>query len=51
MAIGRDQVALLCLYVLTGYVLAYWLTGKGRSRSRTGELRAALGRHHEPAQW
>src|SRR5882762_2874773 len=26
MAIGRDQVALLSLYVLAGFVLAYWLT-------------------------
>jgi hypothetical protein len=28
MAIGRDQVALLSLYVLAGYVLAYWLAGE-----------------------
>jgi hypothetical protein len=28
MAIGRDQVALLSLYVLAGFVLAYWLTGE-----------------------
>ncbi len=27
LAIGRDQVALLSLYVLAGYVLAHWLTG------------------------
>jgi hypothetical protein len=27
MAIGRDQVALLSLYVLAGFVLAHWLTG------------------------
>jgi hypothetical protein len=27
MAIGRDQVALLSLYVLAGFVLAYWLAG------------------------
>src|SRR5262249_57475434 len=27
MAIGRDQVALLSLYVLAGFVLAYWATG------------------------
>jgi hypothetical protein len=26
LAIGRDQVALLSLYVLAGFVLAYWLT-------------------------
>ena len=29
MAIGRDQVALLSLYVLAGFVLAHWLTGDG----------------------
>jgi hypothetical protein len=29
-AIGRDQVALLSLYVLTGYVLWHWLDGTGR---------------------
>ncbi|HKA80489.1 MAG TPA: hypothetical protein VKD43_10655 [Xanthobacteraceae bacterium] len=28
MAIDRDQVALLSLYVLAGYVLAHWLTGE-----------------------
>jgi hypothetical protein len=28
MAIGRDQVALLSLYVLAGFVLAYWLSGE-----------------------
>jgi hypothetical protein len=27
MAIGRDQVALLSLYVLAGFVLAHWLSG------------------------
>jgi hypothetical protein len=27
MAIGRDQVALLSLYVLSGFVLAHWLMG------------------------
>jgi hypothetical protein len=26
-AIGRDQVALLSLYFLVGYVIAYWVTG------------------------
>lgn len=29
MAIGRDQVALLSLYVLAGYVAAYWFVGSG----------------------
>jgi hypothetical protein len=28
MAIGRDQVALLSLYVLAGFVLAHWLAGE-----------------------
>jgi hypothetical protein len=27
LAIGRDQVALLSLYVVAGFVLAYWITG------------------------
>ena len=28
MALGRDQVALLSLYVLAGFVLAYWVAGE-----------------------
>src|SRR5256886_16389504 len=28
MAVGRDQVALLSLYVLAGFVLAHWVAGK-----------------------
>jgi len=28
LAIGRDQVALISLYVIVGFVLAYWLTGE-----------------------
>ena len=39
MAIGRDQVALLCLYVVAGYVLAYWLTGTGVVDRLRGSLR------------
>ena len=31
-AIGRDQVALLGLYVLAAYVLWFWLDGEGRRR-------------------
>ena len=31
-AIGRDQVALLGLYVLTGFVLTYWFAGEGRAQ-------------------
>ena len=38
LAIGRDQVALLCLYVLAGYVLTWWLTGD----SIVERLRASL---------
>ena len=30
LAVGRDQVALLSLYVLAGFVLAYWVSGEGR---------------------
>jgi hypothetical protein len=30
-AVGRDQVALLELYVLAGFVLAHWLDGAGRA--------------------
>ena len=32
---GRDQVALVCAYVLAGYVVAHWVTGDGwRARVR-----------------
>jgi len=44
MAIGRDQVALLSLYVLAGFVLAYWLTGEkplARLRASIKPLAAA----------
>ncbi|MGD9770119.1 MAG: hypothetical protein AB7U62_20985, partial [Pseudolabrys sp.] len=44
MAIGRDQVALLGLYVCAGYVLAHWFTGTGaldRLRSSLRPLSAA----------
>ena len=44
LAIGRDQVALLCLYVLAGYVLTWWLTGEGiveRLRASLKPLSAA----------
>jgi hypothetical protein len=37
-AIGRDQVALLGLYLLSGYVLWHWLAGEGR----LARLRASL---------
>ncbi len=30
LAVGRDQVAMLGLYVIAGYVLAFWLDGPGR---------------------
>jgi hypothetical protein len=38
MAIDRDQVALVSLYVLAGFVLAYWLSGD----ERLSRLRASL---------
>jgi hypothetical protein len=44
MAIGRDQVALLSLYVLAGFVLAHWLTGAqplARMRASIKPLTAA----------
>lgn len=33
LAIGRDQVALICLYVLLGSVVAHWLSSADRSKS------------------
>jgi hypothetical protein len=44
MAIGRDQVALLSLYVLAGFVLAFWVMGERpflRLRASTKPLAAA----------
>ena len=44
MAVGRDQVALLSLYVLAGLVLAHWLTGEhplARLRASIKPLAAA----------
>lgn len=38
MAIGRDQVALLSLYVIVGFVLAHWLTGA----QRLARMRASI---------
>jgi len=38
MAIGRDQVALLGLYILVGFVVAHWVDGDGR----LGRLRASV---------
>jgi hypothetical protein len=38
MALGRDQVALLGLYLLAGLVLTYWLAGAGRG----ARLRASI---------
>jgi hypothetical protein len=43
LAIGRDQVALLSLYVIAGFVLAHWLTGErplGRVRASIKPLAA-----------
>jgi hypothetical protein len=43
LAIGRDQVALLGLYVLALYVIAWWLDGKGRlARLRSTALPLAV---------
>ena len=44
MAIGRDQVALLSLYVLAGFALAYWVAGEAplaRVRASIKPLAAA----------
>ena len=44
MAIGRDQVALLSLYVVAGFVLAFWVTGErplARARASIKPLAAA----------
>src|SRR5262245_44748734 len=30
LAVRRDQIALLSLYVIAGFVLTYWITGRGR---------------------
>src|SRR3954471_19421614 len=38
LALGRDQIALLELYLLAGYLLAYWLAGAGKA----ARLRASL---------
>ena len=45
MAIGRDQVALLSLYVLAGYVAAHWFVGAGvieRMRASVKPLAAVV---------
>ena len=39
LAIGRDQVALLCLYVVAGYVLAWWFSGTGVAERLRRSLR------------
>ena len=38
-AIGRDQVALLSLYVLAVYVLWHWLDGEGRRRRALASIK------------
>ena len=43
-AIGRDQVALLGLYVLAAYVLWHWLDGEGRRAQMCCQHQAAGGR-------
>jgi hypothetical protein len=43
-ALGRDQVALLALYLLAGYVLWYWFAGTGAiARMRTSAKPLAAG--------
>ena len=37
--LGRDQVSLLALYVLSGYVLWHWLDGPGRLARASRERR------------
>ena len=44
MAIGRDQVALLSLYVLAGFVLAHWLTPPDQKRARREGMPARCAR-------
>ena len=52
MAIGRDQVALLSLYVLAGFVLALLARrAQARARARAREHQAARGRRRERARW
>jgi hypothetical protein len=38
-ALGRDQVALLALYLLAAWVLAHWLDGAGRARRLRGSVK------------
>ncbi len=38
LAVGRDQVALLSLYVIAGFVVSYWMMGSGP----LGRVRASL---------
>jgi hypothetical protein len=43
LAVGRDQVAMVGLYVIAGYVIAFWIDGAGRlARLRTTFLPLAL---------
>ena len=53
MAIGRDQVALLSLYVLAGFVLAHWLMGAqplARMRASITPLTAAVASGSPPIE-
>src|SRR5262245_58665200 len=45
LAVGRDQVALLSLYVLAGFVLAHWVTGDGQLARMRASIKplAAIG--------
>ena len=47
MAIGRDQVALLSLYVVAGFVLAFWVTGEAPLARVRVSYQAVGGRRRE----
>ena len=51
MAIGRDQVALLSLYVLAGFVLAHWLDRRASARAPAREHQAAGRGRGERDRW
>ncbi len=43
LAVGRDQVALLSLYVLAGYLVAHWITSSAAGARRSVKPLAAAG--------
>src|SRR5438067_24729 len=40
--IGRDQVSLIALYVLAGFVLWHWLAGAGKGTGARARVRLSL---------